>query len=139
MSDKKTHQEAHCRRRPSVELKRRILESQQGCCLSCGKELGLVEFDHVIPLGLGGDNAADNWAAVCPPCHKSKTRSDLKRIAKAKRQRRYHETGRSRAKSMYSPILSRRVPGFSKIMRRHVNGLVTHRCACSDCSRTGDE
>lgn len=140
MSDEKTPvRDRHCRRRPSSNLKRLILEAQSGCCLACGATLGDVEFDHVIPLGLGGDNAPDNWAAVCPPCHKAKTRSDLKRIAKAKRQRRYHETGRSRAKSTFAPIGGIRGRGFDKTKRRHVNGLVTRHCSCARCQSISGE
>ncbi|MEQ1809150.1 MAG: HNH endonuclease signature motif containing protein [Terricaulis sp.] len=134
MSDEKTPvRERHCRRRPSSKLKRMILEAQHGQCLACGATLGDVEFDHVIPLGLGGDNAPDNWAAVCPPCHAVKTRFDLKRIAKAKRQRRYHETGRSRAKSTFAPITGIRACSFDKSKRRHVNGMVTRNCSCVRC------
>lgn len=137
--DKRLRPERFCRRRPSSYLMRQILDIQQGCCLSCGTALGEVEFDHVIPLGLGGDNSAENWAAVCPPCHKTKTQADLKRMAKAKRQRRYHETGRSRARSTFAPIAGVGVRGFCKTERRHMNGLVTHRCSCARCQSKSAE
>jgi 5-methylcytosine-specific restriction endonuclease McrA len=80
-------------------LKETILAAQGFACFSCSKPLEDVEFDHVIPLRLGGANDPNNWAALCPQCHKKKTRTDLVRIAKAKRQRRFHETGRCRAPS----------------------------------------
>lgn len=127
---------SHCRRRPSQRLKQSILEAQQGRCFSCGAQLAQVEFDHVVPLGLGGDNGLDNWAALCPECHKTKTRADLKRMAKAKRQRRYHETGRSRAPRNYSPIAGARPRGFDKTRTRHFDGTVTNRCSCARCSQT---
>ncbi|MCC6786762.1 MAG: HNH endonuclease [Hyphomonadaceae bacterium] len=134
MSDEKgPTRDRHCRRRPSSTLRRLILSVQNGRCFSCGAALVDVEFDHVIPLGLGGDNSPDNWAAVCPPCHTAKTRLDLKRMAKAKRQRRYHETGRSRAKSKFSPIIGACARGFDKTKRRHMNGVVTNQCSCSRC------
>jgi len=123
-----------CRKRPSRQLKACILESQDGACLSCEEPLATVEFDHIVPLGIGGGNAPDNWAALCPACHRTKTASDLRRIAKAKRQRRYHETGRSR------PIRNSTIPGigasrgFDRSKRKHLNGLVVSRCACAACS-----
>lgn len=132
-SDPKQKGDRACRRRPSSRLRKLILDSQSGCCLSCEQPLVEVEFDHVIPLGLGGDNGPDNWAAVCPSCHKRKTGADLKRIAKAKRQRRYHETGRSRAKSTFAPIGARSGQGFSKTNRRHMNGVVSRTCSCARC------
>lgn len=125
-----------CRRRPSPRLKRWILAAQADRCLGCGAALSHVEFDHVIPLGLGGDNSPENWAAVCPPCHKTKTRADLKRIAKARRQRRYHETGRSRARSTFSPIKGFIARGFDKHRRKHINGAVTNECSCARCRPT---
>lgn len=127
-----------CRQRPSRWLKVLILEAQDHRCLGCEAPLKDREFDHVIPLGIGGSNAADNWAALCPRCHRSKTRQDLKRIAKAKRQRRYHETGRSRA-----PTGARIVPGvgptrgFDRTRKKALNGVVTKRCDCAQCRPRG--
>lgn len=51
-------------------------------CLACSTALVDVEFDHIIPLGLGGFNEPDNWAALCPDCHRRKTVNDLRAIAK---------------------------------------------------------
>lgn len=127
-----------CRRRPSRRLRQLIMESQSGCCLSCEAVLADVEFDHIIPLGLGGDNSPENWAAVCPSCHKIKTGADLKRMAKAKRQRRYHETGRSRAKTNFAPF-GGPPRGFSATKRRHINGIVTSKCLCARCKPKSDE
>lgn len=90
-----------------------------------------VDFDHVIPLGLGGLNAPDNWAALCQPCHRRKTIVDLKRIAKAKRQRRYHQTGRSKAPKTWSPFGP--VRGFQRNWRKHLDGNVTRLCVCDAC------
>jgi 5-methylcytosine-specific restriction protein A len=59
-----------------------------GKCDECGMRLqtGRIEYDHSIPAGLTGSNDIDNCAVFCTPCHKQKTRSDVGRIAKAKRQ-----------------------------------------------------
>jgi 5-methylcytosine-specific restriction endonuclease McrA len=126
--------ERACRRRPSRWLKDWILEVQNGRCLGCTLTLDKVEFDHIIPLGLAGADSPDNWAALCPDCHRRKTRADLRKIAKAKRQRRFHETGRSRA-----PAPKRTLPGigaargFDRCRRRGLNGVVSVNCDCSDC------
>ena len=118
-----------CRQRPSRWLKRQILEAQNYQCRSCRRALRDVEFDHVVPLGLQGLNHPDNWAALCPTCHKTKTARDLERMAKADRQRRYHDTGKSRA--------PRATPGcgFNRALRRHLNGVVLAICDCAACQR----
>ena len=46
-----------------------------------------VHFDHVNPDGNGGKPTLENCAAVCPACHGYKTKDDVARIAKMKRQR----------------------------------------------------
>lgn len=121
-----------CRARPSKRLVASLLEEQGHRCLACKRKLKQVEFDHVIPLGLGGTNALDNWAALCPACHHTKTAADLRQIAKAKRQRRYHETGRSRAPSTTGPMGKQR--GFDRSLKKHFDGTVTRRCGCEACS-----
>lgn len=120
-----------CRMKPTRWLKAFVLEAQGYRCLGCSAPLDDVEYDHVVPLGLGGSNAPDNWAALCPACHRKKTRLDLWRIAKAKRQRRFHETGRSRAPALSS---GSGFTAFDKSKRRHMDGVITPRCDCPDCT-----
>lgn len=120
-----------CRLKPSRWLKQRILEAQNFACLGCDTSLADVEFDHVVPLGLGGGHAPENWAALCAPCHRKKTKIDLRRIAKANRQRRFHETGRSRAPAKQSQ--SHHASTFNRELRRHLNGYVSPRCDCPKC------
>ena len=65
-----------------------ICERQGYCCAECGKPLvpGHYEFDHIQALEHDGDNASDNWQALCTsPCHRAKTRLDHQ--ARAKRDR----------------------------------------------------
>ncbi len=58
-----------------------------------------LHYDHVIPDALGGSNQIDNCAVLCEAHHREKTsHSDVPRISKAKRQSKYHSTGRSRAR-----------------------------------------
>jgi 5-methylcytosine-specific restriction enzyme A len=59
-----------------------------GKCDECGMRLepGRIAYDHINPDGLTGNNDLNNCAVLCVPCHRQKTRGDVGRIAKAKRQ-----------------------------------------------------
>lgn len=70
--------------REKVALMRR-----QGWLCGCGCKApvwpgGPVEYDHTLPLALGGMAKPD--CALTPHCHREKTREDVGRIAKADRQ-----------------------------------------------------
>lgn len=54
----------------------------------CGASLAYgVEFDHAIADSIGGEPALENCLAICPVCHRTKTRlTDTPRAAEAKRQ-----------------------------------------------------
>lgn len=76
--------------RRSLSQKRRaeIVLAQDGRCTECGNKLqpGHFEFDHIQALEHDGDNAPDNWRAICTsPCHKLKTKADHQ--GRAKRDR----------------------------------------------------
>lgn len=62
-------------------------EPGQRC--NCNLSLG-VQFDHVLPCELGGDNSLSNCLAICVQCHKHKTRNDIRQIRKSDRQRDRH-------------------------------------------------
>jgi len=65
----------------------RLLEFAGKCaCCDCkaGGAAGL-EWDHVIPLAMGGDDTIDNLEPLCRLCHRAKTKTDVGHIAKAKR------------------------------------------------------
>lgn len=75
------------RRKLSHKDKLEILIRQSVCPL-CGERLGKLEdvdFDHEQALARGGDDTNDNLRAVHRDCHKSKTKTDVKEIAKTKR------------------------------------------------------
>lgn len=61
---------------------------QGGVCIcGCGEQLGAdTEFDHRVPIALGGVHTPENIEAMRKPCHLEKTRRDITAIAKAKRQ-----------------------------------------------------
>ncbi len=52
--------------------KRLIYEAFAGCCAWCGA-YDLTEFDHVVPVALGGSNEPSNGQLLCPTCHRWKT------------------------------------------------------------------
>jgi 5-methylcytosine-specific restriction endonuclease McrA len=74
--------------------KDRVLRRQKGVCAGkdCAKEHGRrlpvnirSNFDHKVPLALGGKNTVSNLQALCANCHQSKTRADRKKISEAKK------------------------------------------------------
>lgn len=62
---------------------------EEGQRCNCHLSLG-VQFDHVLPCALGGDNSLENAAAICVQCHKYATRNDIRQIRKSDRQRDRH-------------------------------------------------
>ena len=76
-----------------ARVKLRTFERFGGRCASCGIKLGGsvgVEYDHVLALVLGGENAEDNLQPLCRPCHSTKTAGDVKAKAKSARIRERH-------------------------------------------------
>lgn len=82
-----------------------------------------VQYDHIIPLALGGPDTLDNIHAVLAAPHLAKTKQDVWRIAKAKRQQLYQQTGRS-SRSRPKPILTR---GFDRSKTKKFSGEVVER------------
>ena len=65
-----------------------------GQCESCGCKLrrGSYQFDHVVPVSIGGPSTVANCAVLCRRCHNDKTANqDTPRAAKTKRQQAKHE------------------------------------------------
>lgn len=76
------------RRNLSQKRRAEIVAGQGGRCAECGNPLiaGHYDFDHIQALEHDGDNAPDNWRALCSsPCHKLKTKADHQ--ARGKRDR----------------------------------------------------
>lgn len=53
------------------EVKRAIWERCGGRCAECGSD-SLLEFDHVIPLAMGGSNSERNLQLLCADCNRAK-------------------------------------------------------------------
>jgi 5-methylcytosine-specific restriction protein A len=73
---------------PRVKL--RVHERSGGKCQKCGVDAFIGEYDHIIPIILGGENRESNLQKLCAPCHKSKTKLDVKLKAKVARVRKHH-------------------------------------------------
>jgi 5-methylcytosine-specific restriction enzyme A len=63
--------------------------------VGCGlKFVGIPEFDHIVPVALGGDNSLTNCQVLCRKCHRFKSDhprdGDKSKIAKADRVREKH-------------------------------------------------
>ena len=71
-------------------VKDRIAQKFKDCCGQCGGPIGgklKAEFDHIIPLCIGGEHRESNLALVCNECHFGKTKRDVKIKAKIARVR----------------------------------------------------
>lgn len=60
-------------RRPGIplELRREVWERDGGRCAACGARFEL-QFDHVIPVAMGGATSAANLQVLCGPCNRAK-------------------------------------------------------------------
>ncbi len=50
------------------EVKRAVFERDDGRCVQCGSSFEL-QYDHVIPVALGGASAVENLQILCAPCN----------------------------------------------------------------------
>ena len=74
-------------------VKLRIWERCGGRCAITGRKLlvgDAYDFDHIIPLALGGRHAESNLQIVARDAHREKTKADVADIAKARRIRAKH-------------------------------------------------
>lgn len=112
-------------KRASLTPKERadMLAAQGGKCATPGCEHPPAIAEHTLPVALGNPEKPD--CLLCWPCAKAKTVADVWQIAKAKRQGKFHETGRSRARKG-RPLKS---AGFPKHITRRFDGTVARRDA----------
>lgn len=101
---------------PPARVKDRIRDRQGNLCALTGVPLGsddVTEYDHIIPLWLGGTNTESNLQAVTSASHKRKTAAEAKVRAKCNRTRKKHR-GIDKAKSGLTH------PRFKKLMNGDV-------------------
>ncbi|MBF6620794.1 MAG: HNH endonuclease [Patulibacter sp.] len=53
------------------ETRRAVWERDGGRCVACGATFDL-QYDHVIPLALGGSDSVENLQILCAPCNQEK-------------------------------------------------------------------
>lgn len=73
-----------------ARVKDRVSMKSMDCCVKCTRKTGnglKGEFDHIIPLILGGRHAESNLQLLCVECHAGKSRLDVKLKAKVARVR----------------------------------------------------
>jgi 5-methylcytosine-specific restriction endonuclease McrA len=60
------------RREPIPEdVRREVFRRDGGRCAACGSD-ELLQFDHVIPVALGGASTPGNLQLLCAPCNRDK-------------------------------------------------------------------
>lgn len=108
----------------SKKVKVQAVMRSGGHCESCGRKLLHVgdfkfEADHEIPDALNGPATLENCKVLCKSCHSTKTKNDVKIIAKAKRN--YEKNyGIKRKRSI--------MPGSrDSLFRKKLNGRVERR------------
>jgi 5-methylcytosine-specific restriction protein A len=73
----------------SAAARQRVLTRHDRKCAMCQVEITPAtgcEYDHHIPLSIGGDDTEANLRPVCVRCHRLKSKADTTRAAKTKRQ-----------------------------------------------------
>lgn len=53
------------------EVRQLVFERDGGRCVECGADFDL-QYDHVIPVALGGADTAENLQLLCAPCNQRK-------------------------------------------------------------------
>ncbi len=76
------------RRFSETALAARLLEFD-GRCADCGNKIGgihgRIEWDHIQALNMGGEDVIENLQPLHTGCHKQKTATDKKHMAKGDR------------------------------------------------------
>lgn len=94
-------------------VKLRIFQRCAGKCAVTGRRVlpGEFDFDHIVPLVLGGRHAENNLQVIWKPAHREKTAVDVASKAKADRIRAKH-LGIAKPKRPFgNPNLKRRMDG----------------------------
>jgi 5-methylcytosine-specific restriction endonuclease McrA len=59
--------------RPPIprDVRLAVFERDGGRCVECGSRFD-IQYDHVIPVALGGASTAENLQILCAPCNRTK-------------------------------------------------------------------
>ena len=55
------------------DVKIAVAVRDQGLCKHCGTSAGPMQYDHVIPYSVGGDNSVENIQLLCRRCNTAKS------------------------------------------------------------------
>ena len=56
------------------ELRRAVFERDGGHCVQCGSSFEL-QYDHILPVALGGATTPENLLLLCADCNREKSDS----------------------------------------------------------------
>lgn len=71
MLDQGARETPSARQRIPDDVKQLVWGRDGGACVACGSTSEL-QFDHVIPVALGGSNEPSNLQLLCGPCNRRK-------------------------------------------------------------------
>lgn len=113
------------RRKLTKKQRLDVFSAHSGRCHICGVTINLAkgdefEVEHVVAFGLGGADDPSNWRPAHPDCHAVKTRSDVTRIAKAKRVKAKHE-------GTFRPARHKLPGGKGHYLKKKVGGATVRR------------
>lgn len=57
-----------------ADLRRIVFERDGGRCVECGSNFDL-QYDHILPVALGGATTAENLQILCADCNRRKSDS----------------------------------------------------------------
>jgi 5-methylcytosine-specific restriction endonuclease McrA len=55
------------------DVKIAVAVRDEGLCQHCGTDTGPMQYDHVIPYSMGGDNSVENIQLLCRRCNAAKS------------------------------------------------------------------
>ena len=55
------------------DVKIAVAVRDEGLCQHCGTDTGPMQYDHIIPYSMGGDNSVENIQLLCHRCNRAKS------------------------------------------------------------------
>lgn len=96
----------------------KVFDASGGMCHICGGRITASdkwEVEHRVPLELGGADELENMHPAHSTCHSAKTKEDVARISKAKRQRAKFVSGKPKGKWQSRPFNQERFSNVKQL------------------------